>query len=457
MMNPSQTGTGAIYLIVFVAYIALVLAFTFISKRLSDPDGFWTENRSVSGLRAGISLSATFMSISWSVVYGIEVFLQYGLGGFFVLSLPWIIVLGIFLWLAPRLRNIPVFSQPELITGKFGKTAGKLAAIPILLVFIIWAGAEMDIAASLLAGTMGISQPLLLFIVAFVIAIYMSFSGTNAVIITDVIQYILVALFFIIILQAGFSSHPVNPTVMKLDFHRIQPLFIVLTFIAYLPGWLAETDIWIRLQITRNGHEARKAMGIALLNAVLFVFLMPLLVAAFLPAGITSGTKGVAWLLTRVQHPALVALAAIGLIAASMSTIDTCINVAAMTLSYDLTEKRTLNRNIAAVWITAGLAFLFGIYSNSLKDAFYLSSGILSTTLFLPVLACYLPVGKKTGVMAVLALAPILTIAFYAFEKHGWFAIPGANGISYILISFCTALLLFFGGTFFDSKRKAHP
>ncbi|MCK5880062.1 MAG: hypothetical protein KAH24_09780, partial [Holophagae bacterium] len=309
----------------------------------------------------------------------------------------------------------------------------------------------------LLAGTMGISQPLLLFIVAFVIAIYMSFSGTNAVIITDVIQYILVALFFIIILQAGFSSHPVNPTVMKLDFHRIQPLFIVLTFIAYLPGWLAETDIWIRLQITRNGHEARKAMGIALLNAVLFVFLMPLLVAAFLPAGITSGTKGVAWLLTRVQHPALVALAAIGLIAASMSTIDTCINVAAMTLSYDLTEKRTLNRNIAAVWITAGLAFLFGIYSNSLKDAFYLSSGILSTTLFLPVLACYLPVGKKTGVMAVLALAPILTIAFYAFEKHGWFAIPGANGISYILISFCTALLLFFGGTFFDSKRKAHP
>ncbi|MCK5879235.1 MAG: hypothetical protein KAH24_05625, partial [Holophagae bacterium] len=197
MMNPSQTGTGAIYLIVFVAYIALVLAFTFISKRLSDPDGFWTENRSVSGLRAGISLSATFMSISWSVVYGIEVFLQYGLGGFFILSLPWIIVLGIFLWLAPRLRNIPVFSQPELITGKFGKTAGKLAAIPILLVFIIWAGAEMDIAASLLAGTMGISQPLLLFIVAFVIAIYMSFSGTNAVIITDVIQYILVALFFI--------------------------------------------------------------------------------------------------------------------------------------------------------------------------------------------------------------------------------------------------------------------
>ncbi len=446
-MSHFSSGTAGIYLIVFIAYIALILSFTFISKRLSDPDGFWTENRSVSGLRAGISLSATFMSISWSVVYGIEVFLQYGLGGFFVLSLPWIIVLGTFLWLAPRLRNIPVFSQPELIAGKFGKTAGKLAAIPILLVFIIWAGAEMDVAASLLAGTMGISQSLLLFIIAFVIAIYMSFSGTNAVIVTDVIQYILVALFFIIILGAGFSSHPVNPAVMKLDFHRIQPLFVVLTFVAYLPGWLAETDIWIRLQITRNGREARKAMGISLLNAVIFVFLMPLLVAAFLPAGMTSGTKGVAWLLAQLHHPVLVALAAIGLIAASMSTIDTCINVAAMTLSYDLTEKRTLNRNIMAVWLTAGLAFLFGIYSNSLKDAFYLSSGILSTTLFLPVLACYLPVGKKAGVLSVLALAPILTIALYAFEKHGWFAIPGANGISYILISFGAALLLFFGGS----------
>jgi len=452
-MTQATSGTAGIYIVVFVAYIVLVLGFTFISKRLSDPDGFWTENRSVSGLRAGISLSATFMSISWSVVYGIEVFLQYGLGGFFVLSLPWIVVLGIFFWLAPRIRNIPVFSQPELISGKFGKKAGKLAALPILLVFIIWAGAEMDVAASLLAGTMGMSQPLLLFIIATVIAIYMSFSGTNAVIVTDVIQYILVALFFVIILQAGFSSRPVNPAVLKLDFHRIQPLFIVLTFIAYLPGWLAETDIWIRLQITRNGREARKAMGISLLNAILFVFIMPFLVAAFLPAGMTSGTKGVAWLLAQVHHPVFVALAAIGLIAASMSTIDTCVNVAAMTLSYDLTEKRTLNRNIAAIWITAALAFLFGVYSNSLKDAFYLSSGILSTTLFLPVLACYLPVGKKTGVIAVLALAPILTIASYALEKYGWFAIPGANGISYILISFCAALLLFFGGSAFNSKE----
>ncbi|NOY23105.1 MAG: hypothetical protein GXO70_06315 [Acidobacteria bacterium] len=453
IMTQATSGTAGIYIVVFVAYIVLVLGFTFISKRLSDPDGFWTENRSVSGLRAGISLSATFMSISWSVVYGIEVFLQYGLGGFFVLSLPWIVVLGIFFWLAPRIRNIPVFSQPELISGKFGKKAGKLAALPILLVFIIWAGAEMDVAASLLAGTMGMSQPLLLFIIATVIAIYMSFSGTNAVIVTDVIQYILVALFFVIILQAGFSSRPVNPAVLKLDFHRIQPLFIVLTFIAYLPGWLAETDIWIRLQITRNGREARKAMGISLLNAILFVFIMPFLVAAFLPAGMTSGTKGVAWLLAQVHHPVFVALAAIGLIAASMSTIDTCVNVAAMTLSYDLTEKRTLNRNIAAIWITAALAFLFGVYSNSLKDAFYLSSGILSTTLFLPVLACYLPVGKKTGVIAVLALAPILTIASYALEKYGWFAIPGANGISYILISFCAALLLFFGGSAFNSKE----
>ncbi len=454
VMTPSAGNHSSIYLIVFAAYIVLVLGFTFLSKRLADPDGFWTENRSVSGLRAGISLSATFISISWSVVYGIEVFLRYGLGGFFVLSLPWIIVLAVFLWLAPRLRNIPVFSQPELISGKFGKKAGKLSAIPILLVFIIWAGAEMDVAASLLAGTMGMSQPLLLFIIALVIALYMSFSGTNAVIVTDVIQYILVALFFIIILYAGYSSHPVNPAVFKFDSHRIQPLFIVLTFIAYLPGWLAETDIWIRLQITRNGREARKAMGISLINAVLFVFLMPLLVAAFLPAGMNSGTRGVTWLLSQIHQPVLVALAAIGLIAASMSTIDTCINVAAMTLSYDLTEKRSLNKNVAAVWLSAGLAFLFGIYSNSLKDAFYLSSGILSTTLFLPVLACYLPVGKKTGVLAVLAFAPILTILFYGLEKHGCFAIPGANGISYILISFIAALLLFFGGSAITKKGE---
>ena len=49
-----------IYLTVFVLYIAIVLAFAWFKREKPDADSFWTENRSVSGWRAGISLSAPF-------------------------------------------------------------------------------------------------------------------------------------------------------------------------------------------------------------------------------------------------------------------------------------------------------------------------------------------------------------------------------------------------------------
>ena len=449
-----------IYLAVFVFYIMAVLLFAWIKRSTCDSDSFWTENRSVSGFRAGISLSATFMSISWSVVYGIEVFLRYGIGGFFVLSLPWILVLGIFIVLAPRLRNIPVFSQPELIGGRFGRTAGRLTAIPILAVFIIWAGAELDVASALLGGATGIHPVAILLTVALTIGTYMTISGTRAVIITDVIQYVLVAFFFLLIITAGHTGAQVNTTVLELDGDRIHPLFIFITFIAYLPGWLSETDIWIRLQITKNGREARKAMLLAWINGVVFVFLMPLLAALFVPDSIQNGTHAVTALMGMLKNPLAIGIAAIGLVAASMSTIDTCINVSAMTLAYDLPEKRSQQGNRVAVWVTTGAAVLFALYSDTLKDAFYLSSGLLSTTLFLPVVACYVPWGRRRGVMAVLIGAPVLTVLTYALENRGWISIPGSEGVSYILLSFLFACMLFAGFSiqeWTEGKREDQP
>ncbi len=435
-----------IFLSVYAIYSVIVIAFSlFFSKKEETAESFWTDNRQVSGIRAGLSLSATFMSISWSVAYGIEVFLNYGLGGFFVLSLPWLLVLSVFVYLAPKLRDIPVFSQPELIKTKFGEKAALYSSIPILLVFVIWAGAEIAVAAKIIGYSTGISYISVSAFSVIVIAIYMSLSGIEAVIVTDIIQYSLIVIFFAILAFAGVSGGAQNSEVLSFSFEKINPIFIFLTFVAYLPGWLVETDIWIRLQITKNGKEARKAMAVALLNAFVFVFLFPLIVAFFVPSGITTGDKAVFYLISLLKNKLLVSIAAIGLIAASMSTIDTCLNVAAMTMSYDLKKNKSKKFNIASVWIVSALAFLSGIYFDSLKDAFYLSSGIFSTTLFYPVIAYYTNKGNRRSIETILISAPFVTVIFYLFEKYGVLSIPYANGIGYILISFLYSTIIFFG------------
>ncbi|BBB33205.1 hypothetical protein TTHT_1734 [Thermotomaculum hydrothermale] len=435
----------SVFLVVYLIYSAVVIIFSFLSKSKEETtESFWTDNRQVGGLRAGLSLSATFMSISWSVAYGIEVFLNYGFGGFFVLSLPWLIVLGIFFIFAPKLRDIPVFSQPELIRRRFGERAATLSAIPILIVFIIWGGAELAVAAKIIGKATDISYLAVLFFSVLVIAIYMSLSGVEAVIVTDVIQYSLIAVFFVILVIAGKNSGVENNSVLVFDLKKINPFFIFLTLIAYLPGWLVETDIWIRLQVTKNGKEARKAMGVAFLNALLFVFLFPMVVAFFVPDTFKSGESAVFYLISLIKNKIILSIVAIGLVAASMSTIDTCLNVAAMTLSYDMKKKKSKKFNIISIWIASLLAALSGIYFDSLKDAFYLSSGIFSTTLFIPVIAAYSKRDFKKGVEAVLLLAPFITILFYILEKYRIIQIPDANGIGYILISSIFSVIIFF-------------
>lgn len=443
-----------IYISILAVYIVVVITTSIIFREKSDKNEFWTEGRNISGVKAGISLSATFMSISWSVVYGIEVFLKDGLAGFFILSLPWLIVLIIFFYFAPKLRNISVFSQPELIKEKFGETAGKFAAIPILLVFIIWGGAELDVAASLLASTTNLSQPLILTIIFLTISTYMSLSGTNAVILTDVIQYILVALFFVIIYSVGLKHGEVNTEIFQFSYEKVNFLFIFLTLLAYLPGWLAETDIWVRLQITKNGKEARIAMGIAILNSILFVFIFPMLVASVIKKDIVTGVDGVSFLLSLISNPIIIGLAAIGLIAASMSTIDTCTNVSAMTLSYDLTKTKSNKKNILSVWIAGFLSVVFALYSDNLKDAFYLSSGILSTSLFLPVFSCYLKSPSKKATLTILKTAPPITILFYFLEKNKILYLKSGEGISYILFSLIFVTTIYILIYLIDNKVK---
>ncbi len=446
-----------IFLTVFILYSIVVVVFSFFSRGKGETtESFWTDNRQVGGLKSGISLSATFMSISWSVAYGIEVFLNYGKSGFYVLALPWLIVLAIFFVFAPKLRDIPVFSQPELIRERFGEKAALFSAIPILLVFIIWAGAELSVASKIISRATELNYTTILIFSVLTIAVYMSLSGIEAVIVTDVIQYTLIAVFFFILLFAGANSSINSENVLTGTDIKVSPFFIFLTLLAYLPGWLVETDIWIRLQVTKNGKEARKAMGVAFLNAVLFVFLMPIAVAYFVPDNIKSGEKAVFFLLSLLKNKFVLSLAAIGLVAASMSTIDTCLNVAAMTVSYDLKKKKTKIFNITSIWIVSIFATLSAVYFNSLKDAFYLSSGIFSTTLFIPVVAAYSKKNLKNGVIAVLTLSPIATIVFYILEKEGFLNIPNANGIGYILISMLFSFIIFllFSGKELFSNHK---
>ncbi len=120
-------------------------------KQGQDSEGFWTAHRSLSGWSLGMSLSASMLSVSWSLVYGVELLYRYGWGGLWLLAIPWLVTLGLFYLLVPRLRAFGAFSQGELFGRVYGRDLQLLTALVLSVVFLAWCGAEIAAAGQLLA------------------------------------------------------------------------------------------------------------------------------------------------------------------------------------------------------------------------------------------------------------------------------------------------------------------
>ncbi|GBD93874.1 sodium/glucose cotransporter [bacterium BMS3Abin05] len=445
--------------------------------RRYDNRAFWTADRRLSGYSIGLSISASMMSVSWSCVYDVQLFYWYGVGSIWLLAVPWLVTMGGFYAFVPLFRRLNVFSQPELLEKRFGKRARRLLAPTLILVFITWAGAEIFAAGILIAPFLGISLPWMLFLIALVVALYSFTGGFEAVVSTDKIQFAIVAVFIAATAAVGLKAalHQAGsftnfwagiPPAPKAD-ANLAALFspgmalIGMTFIAYLPGWLVETDVWVRFQAAATNREARKGIGVAALNSFVFVGILPLFIGltalylyppvnAQIPDKLQDASLIFTVLLQEHAPTAISLVLSIGLIAAAMSTVDTCGNVVALSISYDILEPalkkkwppKRLNRLARLVSVIAiGLAFVYALFTNSLWDIFYLSSGLLTTTIFIPVMGAFLKNTTRMQIYLSIILGFLGTLTGYFLESShllqvfepNWLA---ATGLGYILFGF---------------------
>ncbi len=472
--------------IAFLLYAALAIGLGWrVQRRAADPATYWTAGRQLPGSAVGLSISAGFMSVSWSCVYAVQLFYWYGLGALWLITIPWLLSLwGIYL-LAKRYHALPAFSQPEMVGQRFGPGARKAVALSLALVFLVWGGAEMYVAATLLAPGLGIPVPALIIIIGLIVGLYSALGGFGAVVATDKMQYVLVGLYILAMgwlalqgirqLPDGWPEVHIAAAKSGQSWASLMSpglAVIALTFIGYLPGWIFETDLWLRVQAARDVRAARRGVVIAGVSALLFVGLLPLVIgiAALglfpLEGGVMppiAGTEGdaiFAALVTRYAPAWLAVLVAVGLVAAAMSTIDTCVNVMALSIGYDLLNKGPAaasgaRSRWATIAATAG-TLLFALNTQSLWDIFYLSSGILTAAVAFPVAAIFIPKVRERGVAAssLAGLGGILLA--YFLETYGplkgwepaWLA---ETGLGFILWGILAAAAGYLAG----SRRAA--
>jgi Na+/proline symporter len=429
------------------AMIAIGFASWRAERRIgSDAEGFWTAHRSITGWSLGMSISASMLSVSWSLVYGVELLYRWGPGGAWLLAIPWLAVLGLFAVLAPRLRRFAAFSQGELFGKLYGNGLRWLTVAVLVAVFLTWCGAEIAAAGDLLAPLLAVSPRLAMTAIAVLVASYAWTGGFRSVVATDVAQFALIV-GFLVVVGARAGSGLGATWQGWLGAGGPTPAVVGITLLAYITGWLAEADIWLRLTAAPSDGQARLALAVTAAASLVFVLGLPAVLAArarvlFPDPAVVKGTV-LGPLLHTLLPPGMEVVLLTGLAAVALSTVSTTANVVAITVARDGMRAvgenaRDLSRARWANGLACIAALAVAFASRSLAELFYLSSGLLAAGLFWPTLGLLWdePPQRPARAGAFCGLAAV--VISFVLDRYGLFGelFPPAvreMGIGYIV------------------------
>lgn len=467
-----NVGSNAIwYWIVMLVYFAVVLyigwRYYVVQKKeknaAEEAKDYWVAKRGTSSLMVGMSIAAGWLLIGF-ITWAIYNTYMFGIGGIWAMVVPWFILLFMMLWLVPKVRSIRAISQPQMLHNRYGLPTRILSTPWNIFSFIIWSAAEVWTIAHIIAPEFAVAPWVMYFVFSIPIAIYMFLGGFQSVISANAVQFVMAVLFVTIVTigigvvafrelpaDTSFLEYLRNVTPPGLDegeggalrWFSLGVPFAFVSIIALLPGWVVEEDWWLKAQSARNTHEARKGLWANLVYNVVWVLFASSIIGLFAlvvypPETFETTLGGDAYaILTTFLSGHFPAWALVPLFAAlaalSMSTVATFTNVCALNLSYDFLQPLVYRRlkwsdkrimawsrasSLVMVALTVAVAFLIDLFPTGLWDAYYISSGVLSAGVGVPVLGMFWKRATQAGAMAGSAVGAITAFVGYWVEFY---------------------------------------
>lgn len=458
-----------VQLIIVVAYsLAMIGIGLGARKKARTQNGFFVAQRQASIALITGSFVAT--AVGGSVTVGMA-----GLGfGQGLTGVWWLLVgsvglalLGTFF--ARKVRGAALYTLPELVEKQYDRRVGLAASV---LIVVAWIGvvAGQIVAAGKILSILGIgSGALWMVIFAIVFISYSAIGGQLSVIRTDVFQaaVIYVGIFIALALflrQAGgleglrvslpqdFFSFPVSP---QFDWKALLSL-LILVGATYVVG----PDMYTRLFCARNEKIAQRAtfLGASAFIPLAFEVVLIGMAARILYPNIAP-EQALPQVVSGVLSPWLGGLVLAALVAALMSSADTCLLSQSVILTQDiikrfipsLSEKRTIlltRLNIIILGLLAlGLAMILKGVISSLLFAYT----IFTCGLVVPVIAGFYSEKLKVtpqGALAALIGGGIIGL----LGKIPGLDIPLKGDLG--LIGFGVSAILLFGVSYLGPRRR---
>ncbi len=462
-----NTGLHWIDGVLIGAYACGMLALGwYYSRRQSSTDEYFTGGRAMNPFLIGISLFATLLStISYLCRPGeIIMYGPYMLAGVAAFPIAYVIVGYV---LIPVFMRYRVTSAYELLEMKLGLSTRLIGATMFVALRLVWMAVLLNFAASAMLVMLGMDHQYL-FLVTLVIGsvalIYSTLGGLRAVVITDLIQFILLlggAILVIITVTIRLGGFQWFPTTWDSDW-QTQPIFGIDPYVRLtVVGVIVMQTLWAvctaggdqtaiqRYMATSDARAARRSYLVNWCASLLVLAALTLVGLSLkgyfqtypdqLPVGATIAGSADSLFPHFIAHQLPIGISGLvvsGMFAAAMSSIDSGVNSITAVVLTDFVDRfrgqpMTGKSHVRAAQVLALTVGLIVIAASTLIET-------IPGNLF--------EVSKRaTGLL----VTPIFTLFFMAlFVRFATAA--GANAGS--LCGFLTAVLIAFWNPLVESR-----
>ncbi|MEM0940491.1 MAG: sodium:solute symporter family protein [Bacteroidota bacterium] len=328
-------------IVLVIVYFAVILTIGFRAKgNKKNEQDFFLANRNVGFLALTATLVASMIGGN-GLISMMSFVYQYGLSTLWV---PFGLLLGFLVTVifAPKIKKLSdengFYTLPDFIHNKYGKSAGISTASILFLIYIGYFLTQFIAGGVILSTITGWSYAFSVVLMGAVVTLYITASGFNAVIKTDIVQYFILLLLVVLSLSLFANSGEIDPK--NLSLMAANPVDII-TFLVY--GLVVITigaEVWQRIYAAKDIKTIKKSLiwsGVFTVIIFSFIVLMGLFAQTRFPDAVPE--KALALGFSSLLPNYLKGIGLVVLFAAIMSSLDTFLFVLSTSVSKDFISK----------------------------------------------------------------------------------------------------------------------
>lgn len=378
--------------IVLFTLVILVVGVSF-GKQGSDMKSFFAAGGAVPWGINGLSLFMSFFSAGTFVVWG-SIAYEYGLVAITIQMAMCISGFVIGYFIAPKWRETNALTVAEYLTTRFGENIQKYYTYLFLFLSLGYTGSFLYPVAKIVNVSTGFDINYSILLLGGIIMFYTAVGGLWAVVITDVLQFVILTAAVLIVLplsieEVGGMATFVDtaPATFFNAFNgEYSPIFIV-AFCFYNIVFIGGNWAYVqRYTSTKSKASARKVgylFGALYLISPIIWMLPPMIYRVINPGLEGLEAEGAYLMICKQVLPiGLLGLMLGGMIFATASSVNTSLNLAAAVLTNDVYKPLKPNSTNKELMFFARLSTLvFGVLTIGVAFLVPLAGGIVEVVL----------------------------------------------------------------------------